>query len=163
MALRCNYHLLTRNGRSDVPTGMLLNGRRLTQLPASTRCHKTRAASLPLQSAQLLALRPQRSLQMNLVRLRLDKRVPLGSVHLLQQQVTGLLKIGRTRLQSFLAVGVAEARVAVACLPVELGFRFGHKPAADSQSHIGPRELSKPAADMLLDLCVCARRARVKA
>ena len=104
MALRCNYHLLTRNGRSDVPTGVLLSRHRLTQLPASTRCRKTRAALLPLQSAQLFSLRPQRNLQTYLVRLRLDKRLPLGSVDFLQQQVTGSLKIGRTRLQGFLAI-----------------------------------------------------------
>ena len=97
MALRCNYHLLTRNGRSDVPTGVLLSRRRLTQLPASTRCRKTRAASLPFHSAQLY-------FQAYLVRLRLDKRLPLGSVDFLQQQVTGSLKIGRMRLQGFLAI-----------------------------------------------------------
>ena len=89
--------MLTRTGRSDVPTGVLLSRRRLTQLPASTRCRKTRAAPLPLQSAQLF-------LQTYLVRLRLDKRAPLGSVDFLQQQVTGSLKIGRTRLQRFLAI-----------------------------------------------------------
>ena len=83
---------------------MLRSRRGRTRVPASFRRRKTRAASLPLQSAQLLSLRLQRNLQTYLVRLRLDKRLPLGSVDFLQQQVTGSLKIGRTRLQGFLAI-----------------------------------------------------------
>ena len=161
MALRRNYRLLTRTGRSDVPTGMLRSRRRLTQLSTSTCCRKTRTASLPFQSAQLFSLRPQRDLQTHLVRLRLDKRAPLGSVHLLQQPVAGSLKIGRARLQSFLAVGIAEARVAVARLPVMLGLRFGHEPAADGQPHIGPRELSVEARCRHVPELVCACQACV--
>ena len=161
VALRRKDHLLTPGERSHVPAGMLRSRRRLTQLPASTRCRKTRAALLPLQSAQLFSLRPQRDLQTHLVRLRLDKRAPLGSVHLLQQPVAGSLKIGRARLQSFLAVGIAEARVAVACLPVVLGFRFGHKPTADGQPHIGPRELSVEARCRHVPELVCACQACV--
>ena len=153
MALRRNYRLLTRTGRSDVPTGMLRSRRRLTQLSASTCCRKTRTASLPFQSAQLFSLRPQRDLQTHLVRLRLDKRAPLGSVHLLQQPVAGSLKIGRARLQNFLAVGIAEARVAVARLPL--------RTASPTLALVSCP--SKPAADMFLNLCARARRVCVKA
>ena len=88
---------------------------------------------------------------------------PMGSVHLLQQQVAGLLELGRARLRCFLAVGIAGAPVAIACLPVLLGFRFSHKPGADGQPHIGPRDLSVEARCRHVDSRACAVRACVKA
>ena len=60
----------------------------------STAVFRTQRQHFSIPSAFIVSLLPQRSLQACLVGLHLDERVTPGGVHLLQQQIAGLLELG---------------------------------------------------------------------